>query len=103
MITLERAKQIACDWYGGQWTGLYTIACNSDVSKMDLERAINETHEEWSIQKSAGDNKAARTLEALENWLRVQLKKRQSKMSLVQLANDGFRHASGFYPSEVSK
>lgn len=103
MISRQRAHEIACGWYGGQWTGLYTVACNSDIDKMDLERAADETHEEWSIQKSAGDNNAARTLGALENWLRVQLKKRQSKMSLAQIANDGLRHASGFYPIEAPK
>jgi len=79
MISKKRAREIASSWYGGQWTGLYLIVCNDDMSKIstdNLKRAKKEIYAEWEISRVAHP-RDSRTILSLETWIDYKIKERE--------------------------
>ena len=73
MITNKRAREIAAEWYGGQWTSLYKVSCNEDtraLSLADWTDAIGEATEEADDAWTMHRYREARALCALVDWMR---------------------------------
>ena len=64
MVTLERARQIASEWHGGQFTALYSLSSTDHLDRFWLFREIKECLDYPRISKGN-----ARSLIALQRYV----------------------------------
>ena len=83
MITDSTARRIASEWYGGQWSALYLLVCNSNFSRLsiaDFNNMIDEVDKELHacvrriLERST---KETTDLLHLKTWLADQIAKRE--------------------------
>lgn len=69
MITRERAREIAAQWHGGQWSPLYMFASSGCVS--DARYTVGDVMDETlaCLSESVGVVSDARELGALIEWI----------------------------------
>ena len=72
MITNKRAREIAANWYGGQWTGLYMIASCERLSALTVENwntaraeAVTEERKAWAAHR----DRDVLALRSLISWI----------------------------------
>lgn len=71
MINRKRARAIASDWYNGQWSALYKIACNETHEK--LSRL--DWHDAYFEAAAIGRYDNVPEAKALMVWIKNEAKK----------------------------
>ena len=61
-ITKEKARQIASNWHGGQWSGLYQFASSGIYVSENHDRYIREVERDLNLAKLKKDKEDLRKL-----------------------------------------
>lgn len=76
MIPEKMARQIASEWHGGQWSGLYAIASCQDYKKVPPAtwhdaywEALRAARRAAEIAASGGAKKDYKKLQKLAEWI----------------------------------
>lgn len=61
-ITKEKARQIASNWHGGQWSGLYQFSSSGIYVSENHDRYIREVERDLNLAKLKKDKEDLRKL-----------------------------------------
>jgi hypothetical protein len=73
MLSEKKAREIAGQWYTGQWSGLYKVASCSDyslLSRHDWTMARCEAQRESQLCRDNSQHREAKNLSGLAEWIR---------------------------------
>jgi len=69
MITRAKARKIASEWYNGQWSALYKIACNETHEKLSRLDWIDARSEALKLAHLTPKASEAGALNSLVGWI----------------------------------
>lgn len=74
LLSESRAREIASQWHGGIWSGLYALASCPDHGRMKLSQ-WGDAYREAVIQRASSVGRDRASLSALARWIEARARK----------------------------